>query len=64
VGCGIVVRPGDPLGLAEVIRACHDGVYPLAEMGRLARRYAEAEADRSVAVARYGAVLAEVLEPT
>jgi colanic acid biosynthesis glycosyl transferase WcaI len=63
VGCGIVVRPGDPLGLAEVIRACHDGVYPLAEMGRLARKYAEAEADRSVAVARYGAVLAEVLDP-
>src|SRR5207249_4424396 len=59
-GCGVVVPPGDPLRLAGVIRACHDGAYPLQEMGRRAREYAEAEADRSVAVDRYRAVLGEV----
>ncbi|HEY5057530.1 MAG TPA: glycosyltransferase family 4 protein [Gaiellaceae bacterium] len=59
-GCGIVVRPGDPLQLAEAIRACHDGVYDLEEMGRRARAYAESETDRSIAVARYRAVLEEV----
>ena len=61
VGCGVVVPPGDPLRLAEVLRGCHDGVFALAEMGRRAREYAEAEADRSVAVARYRAVLGEVV---
>jgi glycosyltransferase involved in cell wall biosynthesis len=60
-GCGIVVPPGDPLQLAETIRACHDGVHDLAAMGRRAREYAEAHADRSIAVARYRAVLEEVL---
>ncbi len=59
-GCGIVVPPGDPLRLAEVIRACHGGAYPLEEMGRRARAYAETEADRSVAVDRYRALLGEV----
>jgi hypothetical protein len=43
------------------IRACYDGVHDLAEMGRRAREYAEAHADRSVAVARYRSVLEEVL---
>jgi glycosyltransferase involved in cell wall biosynthesis len=61
-GCGLVVPPGDPLALAEVIRACHDGSHPLEEMGRRAREYAEAEADRSVAVGRYRAVLGEVVD--
>jgi glycosyltransferase involved in cell wall biosynthesis len=56
-----VVPPGDPLALAEAIRACHDGAHDLAEMGRRAREYAEAEADRSVAVARYRSLLGEVV---
>ena len=60
VGCGIVVPPGDPLRLAEAIRACRDGDYPLDEMGRRAREYAEAELDRSVAVQRYKAMLTEI----
>lgn len=60
VGCGVVVRPGDPLALAIAIRAAHDGEYDLAEMGRRARAFAEAEADRSIAVRRYRAVLAEL----
>ncbi len=59
--CGVVVRPGDPLGLAETIRAFHDGDYDLAAMGRRAREYAESTADRSLAVARYREVLEEVL---
>jgi len=58
--CGITLPPGDPLRLAEVIRACHDGAYDLESMGRRARAYAEVEADRSVAVARYRRVLEEV----
>jgi hypothetical protein len=61
VGCGIVVPPGDPLRLAEAIRACHGGAYDLAEMGRLGRVYAEMEADRTIAVARYRELLAEVV---
>jgi colanic acid biosynthesis glycosyl transferase WcaI len=58
--CGVVVPPGDPFRLAEAIRACHDGVYDLEEMGQRARAYAEAETDRSIAVARYRRVLEEV----
>jgi colanic acid biosynthesis glycosyl transferase WcaI len=59
--CGIVVPPGDPLALAEAIRACHDGAYDLADMGRRARAHAESTADRSLAVARYREVLEEVI---
>jgi colanic acid biosynthesis glycosyl transferase WcaI len=59
-GCGIVVPPGSPLRLAEAIRACHDGAYDLQEMGRRARAYAEAETNRSIAVARYRQVLEEI----
>src|SRR5439155_19447514 len=40
-GCGIVVPPGDPLRLAEAIRAAHEGRHDLVTMGRLAREYAE-----------------------
>jgi hypothetical protein len=47
------------LRLAEAIRACYDGEYDLEAMGRRARAYAEEKADRSVAVARYRAVLGE-----
>jgi colanic acid biosynthesis glycosyl transferase WcaI len=60
VGCGIVVPPGDPLALAETIRACRDGSYDLAEMGRRAREYAEREADRPIAVERYRRLLEDV----
>jgi glycosyltransferase involved in cell wall biosynthesis len=60
-GCGLVVPPGDPLGLAEAIRACYDGAYDLGEMGRRGRAYAESEADRPIAVARYRELLTEVV---
>jgi len=59
-GCGVVVPPGDPLGLAEAIRACHDGELDLAEMARRAREYAETVTDRRIAVDRYRSVIEEV----
>jgi glycosyltransferase involved in cell wall biosynthesis len=60
VGCGVVVSPGNPYALAQAIRAAQDGEYDLAEMGRLARAFAEQEADRPIAIARYEAVLREL----
>jgi glycosyltransferase involved in cell wall biosynthesis len=61
VGCGVVVPPGDAVALAEAVRAAHDGVYDLAEMGRRARAYAEAQSDRSIAMARYRDVIDELV---
>jgi colanic acid biosynthesis glycosyl transferase WcaI len=60
VGCGVVVPPGNPLALAETIRAAHDGAFDLAEMGRRAREYAESNSDRRIAVDRYRGVLQEL----
>jgi colanic acid biosynthesis glycosyl transferase WcaI len=60
VGCGVVVPPGRPDLLAEAIRAAHDGVHDLEAMGLRGRAYVEAEADRSVAVARYRELLRAV----
>jgi colanic acid biosynthesis glycosyl transferase WcaI len=62
VGCGVIVPPGNPFALATAIRGAHDGEYDLAKMGRRARAYAEAEADRSIAVRRYRDVLREFEE--
>lgn len=59
-GCGVVVPPGQPLLLADAIRACHDGEHDLGEMGRRARVFAESETDRSIAVAKYADVLEEL----
>ena len=61
VGCGVVVPPGRPELLAGAIRDAHDGVHDLAEMGRRGREYVLAEADRSVAVARYRSLLHELV---
>ena len=61
VGCGVVVPPGRPELLAAAIRRAHDGEYDLEEMGRRAREYAVAEADRRVAVDRYRELLAELV---
>jgi glycosyltransferase involved in cell wall biosynthesis len=58
--CGVVVPPGDAFALAVAIRAFHDGMYDLDEMGRRARAYAESETDRSIAVDRYRRVLEEI----
>jgi colanic acid biosynthesis glycosyl transferase WcaI len=60
VGCGVVVPPGRPELLAGVIRAAYGGELDLDEMGRFGREYVTAEADRTVAVARYRGVLREL----
>ena len=61
VGCGVVVPPGRPEILAEVIRAAHDGELDLAAMGVCGREYVAANADRSVAVGRYRNLLRELV---
>jgi colanic acid biosynthesis glycosyl transferase WcaI len=61
IGCGIVISPGRPELLARTIRAASEGEYDLAEMGRRGREYVEREADRSVAMRRYRALVAELL---
>ena len=61
VGCGIVIEPGRPELLARTIRAAREGAYDLDAMGRRGREYVEHEADRSVAMKRYRALVAELL---
>ena len=61
VGCGVVVPPGRPELLAAAIRRAYDGELDLDTMGERGRAYVAAEADRSVAVGRYRALLHEVL---
>lgn len=61
VGCGVVIEPERPELLARTIRAAHDGVFDLEAMGRRGREYVEREADRSVAMERYRALVAELL---
>jgi colanic acid biosynthesis glycosyl transferase WcaI len=62
VDCGVVVPPGDSLRLAETIRAFYSGDHDLEAMGRRAREYAEAQADRTIAVERYRDLLSGVVE--
>jgi colanic acid biosynthesis glycosyl transferase WcaI len=62
VGCGVVVPPGRAELLAEQIRRAYEGDLDLEEMGRRGREWVEQEADRRVAVARYRAVLRELVE--
>ncbi len=61
VGCGIVIPPGKPELLARTIREAAEGAYDLSSMGNRGREYVEREADRSVAMARYRALVAELL---
>jgi len=61
IGCGLVVPPGRPELLAAGIRRAYDGEFDLVDMGRRAREYAVAEADRRVAVSRYRELLAELV---
>jgi colanic acid biosynthesis glycosyl transferase WcaI len=60
-GCGVVVPPGRPELLAAAIRRAYEGEYDLAAMGKRAREYAVAEADRHVAVDRYRELLRELV---
>jgi colanic acid biosynthesis glycosyl transferase WcaI len=59
-GCGVVVPPGDPGGLAAAIGAAWNGQYDLGAMGRRGRDHVVREASREVAVSRYRALLEEV----
>jgi glycosyltransferase involved in cell wall biosynthesis len=61
VGCGVVVPPGQPELLAAKIAELAAGRHDLEEMGRRGRAYVEAEADRSIAMARYRQQLAELI---
>jgi len=61
VGCGIVVPPGRPELVAREIRRAYDSGLDLVEMGRRAREYVTAEADRSVAVGRYRDLLLDLV---
>ncbi len=61
-GCGVLVPPGRPELLARVLRDAHDGKLDLEGMGRRGREYVTREADRTIAVARYRAVLRELAE--
>jgi colanic acid biosynthesis glycosyl transferase WcaI len=60
VGCGVVVPPGRPELVADVIRDAHDGRLDLDGMGAKGRAYVVAEADRAVAIGRYRALLHDV----
>jgi colanic acid biosynthesis glycosyl transferase WcaI len=62
VGCGIVLPPGRPELLAAAIRGARDGELELEEMGERGRDWVVANADRSVAVSRYRALLREVVD--
>jgi glycosyltransferase involved in cell wall biosynthesis len=57
IGCGVVVRPGRPDLLAEVIRRAHAGEFDLEEMGRLGRAHAMRTSDRTIAIDSYRQLL-------
>ena len=61
IGCGVVVPPARPELVAAAIRDLHARSGELAELGTKGRRYVEAEADRTVAHARYRAVIRDLL---
>jgi len=60
IGCGVVVPPGRPELLADAIRDFRSRRDELDEMGARGRAYVVAEADRSVAIGRYRALLQEL----
>jgi glycosyltransferase involved in cell wall biosynthesis len=61
VGCGVVIPPGRPDVLAATIRDLHGRRDELEEMGRRGREYVAREADRTVAIERYRALLRELV---
>ena len=61
VGCGVVIPPGRPELLADAIRDLRTRRDELDELGARGRAYVVEEADRSVAIGRYRAVLEELV---
>lgn len=55
--CGLTLPPDRPDLLAGAIRDAHDGRFDLEQMGARAREYVVREADRSIALARYRALI-------
>jgi glycosyltransferase involved in cell wall biosynthesis len=60
--CGVRVPPASPDLLAAAIRRYHAERRELVELGRNGREYVEREGDQPVAIARYRALITEVLE--
>jgi colanic acid biosynthesis glycosyl transferase WcaI len=56
-GCGVVIKPGDAKGLAEILIDFSRNTARVAEMGRRAREMLEAHFTRRHAFERWGAVL-------
>jgi glycosyltransferase involved in cell wall biosynthesis len=61
VGCGVVIPSGRPELVAGTIRELRQSREELDAMGARGRDYVVAEADRSVAIGRYRALLREVI---
>ncbi len=59
-GCGVVVPPGRPELVADVIRDAVEGTLVLEGMGERGRAWVEREADREVAFARYRTVVGQL----
>jgi colanic acid biosynthesis glycosyl transferase WcaI len=59
--CGVAIPPDRPDLLAGAIRDAHDGRLDLEGMGARGREYVVREADRSVALARYRAMVDRIL---
>ena len=60
-GCGVVVPPGRPERVAQVVRDAYEGKLSLAELGARGREYVEREADQSVAFGRYRELVGDVV---
>ncbi len=59
--CGLRVPPGDPIALAGAIRQLASGEIDLAGAGAAGRSWVETHRSRSEAIARYEALLGELL---
>ena len=62
-GCGVALPPDRPDLLARAIRDAYDGRLDLEQMGARGREYVVREADRSIALARYRALIVELARP-
>jgi len=59
--CGVLIPPGQPDRLAEVIRDARDGRLDLERMGERGREYVRRAADRSVSIRKYRALIDELI---
>ena len=50
IGCGLVVPPHDPEGIAQAIRSLAAGEHDVEAMGTRGRRWIERESNREIAV--------------